>query len=87
MAKGDPLTPHQRGIVRRYYDHQDDMVHQKLSETVSDLYLCTDDKKATRLWKSVHTALKKTDAGAARVERIVAERDLKALAALVSKLF
>ena len=52
MAKGDPLTPHQKGIVRRYYDHQDDMVHQKLSETVSDLYLCTDEKKAARLWKS-----------------------------------
>ncbi len=87
MAKGDPLTPYQKGVVRRYYDHQDDMVHQKLSEIVSDLYLCTSEKKAAALWKSAHAALLKTAAGPARVERTVAERDLKDLAALVSKLF
>ena len=87
MAKGDPLTPYQKGVIRRYYEHQDDMGHQKLSEIVSDLYVCTDDKKASRLWQSARTALLKTSAGKARVERTVAERDLEDLAALVNKLF
>ena len=87
MAKGDPLTPYQKGVVRRYYEHQDDVAHQKLSEIVSDLYVCTDEKKAARLWQSARTALLKTSVGKARVERTVAERDLNDLAALVSKLF
>lgn len=87
MAKGDPLTPHQKGIVRRYYRHQGDLTHQKLSEIVSELYVSEDEKEAARLWQSVQTALLKTDAGKARIERIVAERNLEGLAALVNELF
>ena len=87
MAKGDPLTPYQKGVVRRYYEHQDAMVHQQLSELVSEIYLCEDDKAAARLWKTVEGALRKTNAGAARIDAIVRERDVKALAELVSKLF
>ena len=87
MAKGDHFTPHQKGIIRRYYDHQDDLVQQKLMETVSDLYLCDDEARAKRLWKSARTALAKTEAGKARVERICTERDLEGLAKLVGELF
>ncbi len=87
MAKGDYLTPHQKGIVRRYYKHKDSLMHQKLSEIVSELYLCTSEKQADRLWKSAATALSNMDAPKGRVDRIVADRDLKELAALVSKLY
>ncbi len=87
MAKGQWLTPHQKGIVRRYYEHQDNMANQKLSEIVSDLYLCEDDKQAARLWKGAHTALVNAGVNKARAERIVAARDLKGLAKLVSELF
>lgn len=87
MARRHDLTPHQKGIVRRYYEHRDNLGHQKLSEIVSELYVCEDEKTAARLWKSAHTALLHTQAGKARVERIVRERDLEGLAALVSRLF
>jgi hypothetical protein len=87
MAKGDYLTPHQKGIVRRYYEHKDALMHQKLAEIVSDLYVCADPKKAARLWKSAHTALKNVDAPAALVEHLVADQDLGGLADLVGKLF
>jgi len=87
VAKGDYLTPYQKGIVRRYYEHKDSLMHQKLSEIVSDLYLCTDQKKADRLWKSAQKALQNLDAPAARVDRLIAGQDLEDLAALVSKLF
>jgi len=87
MARRPDLTQHQRGIVRRYYEHRDDLTHQKLSELVSELYVCEDERTAARLWRSVHTALLKTEAGRARVERICAERDVEGLAALVSELF
>ena len=87
MAKGDPLTPYQKGVVRRYYEHRDTLMHQKLSEIVSELYLCTNEAKAARLWKSARTALLNLDAPRARVERTVARRDLEDLAALVNQLF
>jgi len=87
MAKGDYLTPHQKGIVRRYYEHKDSLMVQKLTEIVSELYLCEDRKKADRLWKKVRTALDHVYDGKARIESIVAARDLEALAELVGRLF
>jgi murein endopeptidase len=87
VVRGQDLTPYQKGVVRRYYEHRDDLVHQKLSEIVSELYVCEDEQRAVRLWKSARTALMKTQAGKALVERIVAERDLKGLADLVNSLF
>ena len=87
MPKRHDLTPYQRGVVRRYYEHKSDIAHQKLAEMVSELYLCTDEGRRGRLWQSVGAALSNTDAGKARVERILAARDLKALAELVGELF
>ena len=87
MVRHQDLTPYQKGVVRRYYEHRDDLVHQKLSEIVSELCVCEDEQRAARLWKSARTTLMKTQAGKALVERIVAERDLKGLAGLVNRLF
>jgi len=39
MARGQYLTPHQKGIVKRYYEHKDTLATQKLGEIVSDLFL------------------------------------------------
>jgi len=87
MAKGQWLTPHQKGIVRRYYEHKDHLMVQKLSEIVSELSVCEDEARAWRLWRSARTALRNAGAPAARAERIVGGRDLKGLACLVSELF
>jgi hypothetical protein len=87
MAKGDYLTPYQKGVVRRYYEHKGAMMHQKLAETVSELYGCTDARKAGRLWKTAQTALIDLGAPGARVDRLVAARDLDGLARLVGELF
>jgi hypothetical protein len=86
MGKGQDLSKHQRGIVRRYYEHRDTIALQKLSEIVSDLWVCEGQKKAAALWKSAATALKNAGADAARAERIVQERNLKGLADLVNEL-
>lgn len=87
MAKGQWLTPHQKGIVRRYYDHKETMATQKLSEIVSDLYLCEDDAKADRLWKQVRTALKNAGAQPGQMDGVCKSRDLERLAKLIGKLF
>jgi hypothetical protein len=85
MAKGQHLTRHQQGIVRRYYEHRDTLMTQKLGELASDLFLA-DAKRAPGLWESVRLALEKTPADPARVERILVARDVAALASLVNEL-
>ena len=80
------FTPGQKKIVDRYYRNIDSIVQQKLTEAVSELAMGCDDKKAARLWKSVATALAKTPADPARIERIVAARDVPALARIVGEL-
>lgn len=87
MAKGQPLSPYQQGIVKRYYEHKDTLATQKLGEIVSDLYLCTDPKKAERLWARTHTALLQAGANKARVEKLMRDRSIERLAALVNELF
>ena len=87
MAKGRHYSSFQKGVIKRYYEHQDDLMTQKLGETVSELYLCTDEKKKARLWKSAHNALLKAGVHKVQAEKIVSARDLQGLAKLVGELF
>lgn len=86
MAKGQDLSKHQRGIVRRYYEHRDTIALQKLGEILSDLWLAESEKKVAALWNSAATALKNAGADPAHAARIVETRNLKALADLVNEL-
>ncbi|HLX63579.1 MAG TPA: hypothetical protein VKX17_20080 [Planctomycetota bacterium] len=87
MAKGQFHTGYQKGIIKRYYEHKDDINTQKLSEIVSDLYLETNPAKQKRLWSSAETALINLGANKAQVEKICAEKNLAALAKMAEKLF
>lgn len=86
MAKGQDLSRHQKGIVRRYYEHRDTIALARLGEIVSDLALCESEKKAAALWKSAATFLKNAGAGPDEADRIIAARDVRALADLVGRL-
>jgi hypothetical protein len=86
MAKGQHLSRYQQGIVKRYYEHMDAATSQKLAELVSEIYLADGENAASKLWKSAATALAKTPAEPEKVAKIVASRDVKALAALVADL-
>jgi mevalonate kinase len=85
MAKRD-LTPYQKGIVKRYYEHRDTLALQKLGEIVSDLYVETSESKLARTWRAVHKHLLAAGVHKADADWIVAERDLGALAKLVAQL-
>ena len=87
MARGQYLTPYQRGIVKRFYEHRDNLAQQKLGEIVSDLYLCDTEAKADRLWKRVEKALGQTGGNDAWVKKILADRNLEELARIVGELF
>jgi hypothetical protein len=87
MAKGQFHSAHQKGIIKRYYENKDDISTQKLGEIVSELYLETSPAKVKRLWSSAETALLNLGANKARVEKIIAEKNLQALAKLAEELF
>ena len=87
MARGQFLTPYQRGIVKRFYEHRDTLAQQKLGEIVSDLYLCDTEAKADRLWKRVEKALGQAGGNDAWVKKILADRNLEELARIVGELF
>ena len=53
----DDYTRYQQGIIRRYYDHKQELAFQKLEEMVADLYLAETDKKRAILWKRVEKAM------------------------------
>ncbi len=87
MGKGRHYSSHQKGIIKRYYEHKDDILNQRLGEIVSELYLTQAPTKAARLWTRAHKALLDVGANKARVEKLVAERNLEALAGVVNELF
>lgn len=86
MAKGQHLSKHQQGIVKRYYRNLDTITLTKLGELVSDIALCTDPKKLDKLWERAATALDKVEVNEAAVRKALAERDVKALATIVNSL-
>jgi hypothetical protein len=86
MAKGDYLSSSQQKIVKRYYQNIDTLALQKLSEFVSELFLAAGDpKKEEKLWAQVTTYLPKIGADETHVRRILAQKDLQALAKLVNE--
>ena len=86
MAKGQHLSSYQKKIVNRYYEHLDTITLNKLAESATELYLCTEPKKAEKLWATVAKALDKTAASDKQVKAILDTRNIKGLAELVSKL-
>lgn len=86
MAKGQPLSRHQQGIVRRYYEHLDTIAIQKLGEIVSELYLADSPKKVDRLWTRAEQLLKKAAANEASVRKTLESRDVEQLAVVVNQL-
>ncbi len=82
MAKRD-LSAYQQKIVKRYYENADTITITKLQELVTEIYLA-EGKKADALWKRAHDHLKKTSIKPHVVEGVVANRDVKKLAELLT---
>lgn len=86
MAKGQHLSKHQQGIVRRYYDHKDTILANRLAEIVSDLSLATSEAQCARCWKRAETALHGLKAEPGVVEKLLASRNVEELARFVAKM-
>ncbi len=86
MARGQHLSAYQKKIVNRYYEHLDTISITKVAEAATELYLCESPKKADKLWQTVEKVLAKTAASDKAIQKIIATRDVKLLAELVTKL-
>lgn len=86
MAKRPDLSSYQKKIVQRYYEHRDTLTAAKLGDLVGELYLADSPAKAEKLWKKAHQALLRAGANKPQVEKLVAEKNIKALAELVNQL-
>lgn len=81
----DNFSPHQQKIIKRYYDNQDTILLQRLSEMVTDLFLA-EGKKRGQVWKRIVTALEKLKVPADRIAHVQKQDDAKLLARLVQEL-
>jgi hypothetical protein len=78
-------TPYQDRIIRRYYENQGDIVLQRLSELVGDLYLA-EGKSRSRLWQRAEGAMRQMKVPADRIEHILHSDNPSLLAGLVKEL-
>jgi hypothetical protein len=78
-------TRYQQGIIKRFYQNQDGIQLQRLSELVTDLYLA-EGKKLDKLWQTAAGLLEKMGVPAARVQHIVAARKPELIANLVKEM-
>jgi hypothetical protein len=85
MAGDREYTRYQKGIINRYYQHQDTIMARKLGEIVSELYLA-EGKAADRLWGRAEKALAQLAANDTRVKKVLQTRDVEGLARLANDL-
>jgi hypothetical protein len=78
-------TPHQRKIIQRYYEHQPQILRQRLSELVGDLFLA-EGKKRRQLWTKAADCLRKLGVPEDRIDRLVAKDNPANLAAIVQEI-
>ena len=80
-------TPHQKRIIRNYYENRDPIMLARLSEIVSDLYVAERPARKAALWKRARAALEKLGVPAGRIDRMVASGKPEFLAELVKEIF
>jgi len=78
-------TPHQQKIIKRYYDNQDVIQHQRLAELVSELYLA-EGKKRQKAWEAAVAAMQKLGVPQSRIDHLVKQNNPALVAELVQEL-
>ena len=78
-------TPYQEKIIKRYYDNQGDLKHQRLAELVSELYLAEGKKKA-KAWADAAAAMAKLGVPQSRIDHLLKQRKPALVAQVVKEL-
>jgi len=80
-------TPHQKRIIRDYYERKPEIMIQKLGELVSELAVEEDEKKRRRLWARAEKALRNLKVPSRRIAKILEAQDVNLLAEVVKDFF
>ncbi|MEZ6139894.1 MAG: hypothetical protein R3B84_04905 [Zavarzinella sp.] len=78
-------TPYQQKIINGYYRNKGAINVQKLGEIVTELFLA-EGKKVDQLWDRAEKTMTNLEIPASRIANIMAKRDIKLLANLVTEL-
>ncbi len=78
-------SKYQEKIIRNYYQNQDAILMQRLSEQVTELYLA-EGKARAKLWQRIRGVLEKLKVPATRIEHLVSSDNPSLLAKLVEEL-
>lgn len=78
-------TKYQEKIIKNYYKNQDEILVQRVSDYVTDLFLA-EGKARQRIWKNVVGALEKLKVPASRIEHLVKKDDPRLLAELIQEI-
>ncbi len=81
----DDFSRHQQGIIKRFYKNFDSIQSQRLAELVGELYLA-EGKKKEKLWQSAATVMQKLEVPQARIDHLLAKKDVVLLAGLVKEM-
>jgi hypothetical protein len=81
----EDYTPYQQKIIKRYYNNQGAMQHQRLAELVTELYLA-EGKKRQKVWAAVAAAMQKLGIPQTRIDYLVQKGDPALVAEVVKEL-
>lgn len=81
-------TPHQRRLIRDFYRNRDAIETQRLQELVTEIQLAATAARRARLWERAAAILGRAQGlDPTEVARVIAERDLEALARIATERF
>jgi len=78
-------SPYQAKIIKNYYKNKDQIMLQKLSDLVTNLYLA-EGKPRAKHWKSAEKAMTNLKIPKSRIEHLVKQDNPELLAKLVEEL-
>ena len=78
-------SPYQQKIIKRYYDNQGPIAHQRLADLVGELYLA-EGKKKERAWTQACEAMQKLQIPQARIDHLMEKKNPALLAELLKEL-
>jgi len=71
---------YQQGIIKRYYEHFDNIQLTRLGELVTELYIAKDTAGEDKLWSRVVDILKKLKVPPQQADQIMRSRRVELLA-------
>ena len=76
---------YQKKVIQRYYDNREQLDHQRLAETVTNLYLA-EGKKRAKLWETAQEMMTRLKVPQSRIDHIMKSGDPAILAEVVNDL-